>query len=171
MKPNPNPEKETLKAKLRVLSAVTKRYFGFSLLALISSVIICGLFVVSEASALSAMAETLLVFSAVYIFLTTAAIGLNSMYDQERNVIAGIVPLIMTIIGLTLAFWLYDEYLSDQIGLGSVVTACLALSILPLMSFVLRRALSLAVWKLYLLSFLQIIITGLLAWLEFTWFI
>jgi len=170
MKPNLN-EKETLKAKFQALSAVAKRYFSFSLLALISSVLICGLFVMSEASALSAMAETILIFSVVYMFLTTVTIGLSSMYDQERNVIASLIPLIMTLIGLTLAFWLYDEYLSDQIGPGSIVITCLALVIPPLLSIMLRRALSLAVLKLYFLNLSQIIITGLLAWLEFTWLI
>jgi|GEM_PF-1908180 len=170
MKPNFN-EKETLKAKYKALSGVAKRYFRFNLLALVFSTLICGLFIVREASALSAMAETLLVFSVVYIFITALIIALSSMYDQERNVIAGVTPLIMTLIGLTSAFWLYDEYLSDQIGPGSIIIAFLALAIPPLLSVVLRRALSLAAAKLYFINLLQIGISGLLAWLEFTWFI
>jgi len=167
----PNPEKEILKARFKALSKATKLFLSFNLLALIFGVIICGLFVTHEASALSAMAETILVFSVVYIFLTTLIMSFSSRYNQERNIIAGIIPLIMALIGLTLAFWLYDEYLSDQLGSGSIVIACFALVSPPLISIALRRALSLAVGKLYLLSLLQIVITGLLAWLEFTLFI
>ena len=166
-----NPEKEILKARFKALSRATKLYLIFNLLALVFGAFICSLFVTREASALSAMAETILIFSVVYIFLTTLIISLSSRYNQERNIIAGIIPLIMTLVGLTLAFWLYDEYLSDQIGSGSIVIACFALVFPPLISIALRRALSLAVGKLYLLSFLQIAITGLLAWMEFSFFI
>ncbi len=170
MKPNFN-ERETLKAKIQSLNAVTKRYFKFNLVALVFSAVICGLFVSRESTTLSAMAGTLLFFSAVYIFFMTLVITLGSMYDQERNVIAGVIPLVMTLIGLILAFWLYDEYLSDQLGFWSEIIAWFALTIPPLVSFVLCRALSIAAGKLYFINLFQIIITGLLAWLEFIWFI
>ncbi len=164
-------DKKTLGEKFKSLAVPTKLYLIFNVLALALAAISGGLFAVIEANALSGLAKAVLVFSVLYILITSLVVNLSSTYNRERNIIAALTPLIMTTIGLVLSFWLYDEYLSDQIGIITIALTAVTLVIVPIIGFSLSRALTIKTGKLYTLCFWQIIITALIAWLEFTLFI
>lgn len=162
---------ETLREKFRNFSAVAKLYFAFKMVALFLAAGICGIFVTLEPNALDALAKTILVFSLIYIFVVSIVVGTSSRYNQERNIIAGIIPILMTTLGLILSYWLYDAYLGDRLNFGSLIITVLTIAILPVINSYLGRALSITAWKLYFLSLLQIVISALIAWLEFVLFI
>ncbi len=162
---------ETLREKFRNFPAVAKLYFAFKMIAILLAASICGIFVSIEPNALDALAKTTLVFSLTYIFIVSVVVGTSSRYNQERNIIAGIIPILMTTVGLILSYWLYDSYLGDRLNFGSIIIAILTIAILPVITSYLGRALSLTAWKLYFLSLMQIIISAAIAWLEFTLFI
>jgi len=162
---------ETLREKFRNFPVIVKLYFAFKMLAILLATGVCGIFVSLEPNALDALAKTILVFSLTYIFTVSVVVGTSSRYNQERNIIAGITPLLMTTVGLVLSYWFYDAYLGDRLDFGSIIIAILTIAILPLINSYLGRALFLSAWKLYFLSLMQIIISAGIAWLEFSLFI
>jgi len=162
---------ETLREKFRNFPAIVKLYFAFKMLAILLATGICGIFVSLEPNALDALAKTVLVFLLTYIFTVSVVVGTSSRYNQERNIMAAIIPLLMTTVGIVLSYWLYDSYLGDRFNFWSIIIAILTITILPIITSYLGRALSLSAWKLYFLSLMQIIISAGIAWLEFTLFI
>lgn len=164
-------EKMTTREMIKKLSPPTRLYLVFKVLAVFIAMIVCAPLITHEANALDAQTKTILIFAVIYTVFATIIITLSSMYNQERNVIAVLAPLIMTIISLILSFWLYDEYLDDRINLASIIITLLTVVLIPLVSFSFSRALSIKPAKLYWLSFFQIVIVGVLAWLEFTYLV
>jgi hypothetical protein len=161
----------TFRQRFKLLSASAKSFLAFNVLAPILAVLSGGLFAVNEASALSGLVEAMLTFAVFYILIASLVINFGSAYNRERNVIAAIIPLLMAITGLAMSFWLYDEYISDQIGIISIAIAGATVVLMPIISFSLARALSIKAEKLYTICFWQIIGTAFLAWLEFSLFI
>ena len=165
-----NKSQETLRRSLALLPAPTKLFLVFNVLAFILAVSSGTLFALNEASALSGLVEACLVFAIIYILIASLVINLGFAY-QERNITAATIPLLMATIGLLMSFWLYDEYLGDQLDIISLAIAGAAVVLIPVIGFSLSRSVSIKARKVYAICFWQIISTALFTWFAFSLFI
>ncbi len=164
-------DKRTFKERFWHLPQSTKFYLSFNALATILAIVISGIIVANEASALGGLVKAILILSVIYILIASPVINLGLVYNRERNIVAALIPLLMSIIGLALAFWLYDEYLNDQIGIMTIALSAATITVVPIIGFSLSRALAIETKKIYFICFCQIIGVALIAWLEFSLFI
>lgn len=109
-------------------------------------------------------ARIIFVFLTVYFIILPLGVIMKSRYQQDRNVIAIIIPGVMAVMGILLAVYFYSRELASEINLLSFLMFFAALFMPPITTVFLRRSLSIEPTKLYLSSWLVIIISSLITY-------
>lgn len=109
-------------------------------------------------------ARIIFTFLTVYFIILPLGVIMKSRYQQDRNVIATIIPGIMAVMGILLAVYFYSRGLALELNFLSFFMFFAALFIPPITTVFLRRSLNIEPTKLYLSSWLVIIISGLITY-------
>lgn len=160
-----NTTKKSIRFGLRHLSSVAKHYLLYLATSLFL-LLLTSLFFVAHENMLCGFTQMLVWLNIVYLLIAIVRIGMTSHYNRERNLIISIIPVFMTTIGCLISFWIYVEIFSEDLGLTDIILALLALLFFPVSALFLNKTVGLKSWAMYLISLGQIIISGLIVWLE-----
>lgn len=148
--------------QIKNLPLAGKFYLSFSAISL---VLVAALNLICSQRGTSLQTDgvrIIFTFLTIYFIILPVGIIMKSRYQQDRNVIASVIPGMMAIMGILLALYFRSQQLALELNFVSYILFSAAWFMPPVTSVFLRRSLSIQPLKLYISSWLVITISGLI---------